>query len=110
MGWPKGKSRKQNPEARNVVPVAESQALAPEASDAEVAPSQGGISPDIPEYWRHGALLNVRNAGDAYLLTLWPEEYDYRKPERGLRFTNPGECQDFVSRWYSRQNHDPRAI
>ena len=64
---------------------------------------------NIPEDWQPGALLNVRNGGDAYIVTLYPEEATYEHPERTLRFTNPSRCQDFVSAWYSRQHHDPRA-
>lgn len=63
----------------------------------------------IPEDWTHGALLNVRNQGD-YVVTLFPEEYDYRHPERALRFPNPAECQNFVSAWYARQSFDGRAF
>ena len=64
----------------------------------------------VPADWRTGMLLNVRNTGPDYTITLWPEEYDYRKPERALKFTNPGECQNFVSKWYQRESHDPRAL
>lgn len=63
----------------------------------------------IPADWPHGALLNVRNQGD-YVVTLFPEEYDYRHPERALRFPNPAECQNFVSNWYARQSFDGRAF
>jgi hypothetical protein len=62
-----------------------------------------------PADWRKGQLLNVRNRGDAYVITLYPDEFDERYPERAMRFTNPGECQDFVSRWYAAESHDPRA-
>lgn len=62
-----------------------------------------------PEHWSQGALLNVRNTGADYCVTLFPEEYDRQHPERALRFTNTAECQSFVSRWYSRQSADPRA-
>ena len=65
--------------------------------------------PTPPEHWTKGALLNVRVAGAEYVVTLYPEEYDDRHPERALRFPNPARCQDFVSSWYSRQHHDPRA-
>ena len=66
-------------------------------------------APIIPEHWQKGQLLNVRNAGHAYRVTLFPEDYDDRHPDHCLEFTNPGQCQDFVSRWYARENHDPRA-
>ena len=62
-----------------------------------------------PSHWNKGALLNVRNYGSEYILTLFPEEYDDRYPERSLSFTNPGECQDFVSKWYQPESADPRA-
>ena len=61
---------------------------------------------DIPADWNLGALLNVRNHGE-YVVTLFPEEYDYRKPERALRFSNSFEAQAFVSAWYSRTYEHP---
>lgn len=63
----------------------------------------------VPADWRKGALLNVRNHGEHYVITLWPEEYSAECGERCIKFTNLGECQNFVSDWYSRQTHDPRA-
>lgn len=63
----------------------------------------------VPAHWGRGALLNVRNTGPDYVVTLHPEEYDPRSPERAMRFMNPAECQNFVSAWYMRQSHDPRA-
>ena len=65
--------------------------------------------PVIPLHWSKGALLNVRNTGPDYCVTLYPEEFDPRHPERAMRFTNPAHCQNFVSNWYSRQSYDPRA-
>lgn len=62
-----------------------------------------------PADWRKGALLNVRNYGAEYIVTLYPEELDNDRPERSLHFTNPGQCQDFVSKWYAAEHHDPRA-
>ena len=62
-----------------------------------------------PEDWTKGALLNVRNAGECYNVTLYPEESDPRHPERTLKFTNPAKCQDFVSKWYARESHNPLA-
>ncbi len=58
--------------------------------------------------WCKGQLLNVRNAGSHYNVTLLGEEYDPRHPERAIQFTNPADCQNFVSRWYAREA-DPRA-
>lgn len=63
----------------------------------------------VPTHWSKGALLNVRNRGDAYVITLYPEEFDPRHPERALTFPNTWTCQDFVSRWYAREAPDPRA-
>ena len=62
-----------------------------------------------PDDWTKGALLNVRNAGECYNVTLYPEESDPRHPERTLKFTNPAKCQDFVSKWYARESHNPLA-
>ena len=67
-------------------------------------------SPLYPSDWSKGALLNVRNAGETYNITLYPEEFDHRHPERTLKFTNYHECQNFVSNWYMRESHDPRAM
>lgn len=64
---------------------------------------------EYPSDWRKGALLNVRNHGAEYIVTLHPEEFDPRHEERCIKFTNLGECQDFVSKWYARESHDPRA-
>jgi hypothetical protein len=63
----------------------------------------------IPADWQLGALLNVRNGGEHYVVTLYPEEFDPRHPERAIRFGNPATCQEFVSKWYARQHFDPRA-
>lgn len=75
------------------------------ADDAIVEPEPDPVPPD----WQLGALLNVRNGGDAYIVTLFPEEYDHRHPERALRFQNSARCQDFISAWYARVWRDPRA-
>lgn len=57
--------------------------------------------PIPPADWQKGQFLNVRNAGTHYNVTLLGEEYDPYHPERALQFTNVGECQNFVSRWYA---------
>lgn len=62
-----------------------------------------------PRDWVKGQLLNVRNTGDGYTVTLYPEEFDPRSPKRALRFPNTFECQQFVSQWYARESADPRA-
>ena len=63
----------------------------------------------IPAFWVKGQLLNVRNNGAEYVVTLLGEEFDPRHPERALRFPNSARCQDFVSHWYAREHSDPRA-
>lgn len=64
---------------------------------------------EVPPSWTKGQLLNVRNAGEYYVITLLGEEFDPRYPTRALKFTNPALCQNWVSNWYARENHDPRA-
>lgn len=54
--------------------------------------------------WLKGQLLNIRNAGSHYNVTLLGEEYDPQNPERCLQFTNPNDAQDFVSRWYASES------
>jgi hypothetical protein len=73
--------------------------------------SEEQIPPEVetPPDWRKGALLNVRNYGAEYVITLHGEELDERHPERAIRFTNPARCQDWVSAWYAQQYVDPRA-
>lgn len=66
--------------------------------------------PIPPADWQKGEFLNVRNAGDFYNVTKLGEEYDPRQPERGLQFTNVGDCQNFVSRWYSTEYTGPRPF
>jgi hypothetical protein len=68
------------------------------ASEAEQANSFAH-----PDDWRRGQLLNVRNAGSHYNVTLLAEEYDVRYPERCLQFQNSHDCQTFVSWWYAPQ-------
>jgi len=93
MGWPKGIPRKgpkqpQEPPKEEVVEPLKS---------------------EYPAGWAKGALLNVRNKGEYYAVTLFPEEEDFRCPERTLKFGNTAECQNFVSKWYQRESADPRA-
>lgn len=98
MSWPKGRPRPRKVGGVEVVEVIE---VIDEP--VEKAPNEP------PADWRKGALLNVRNYGDAYRITLYGEEYSPEREERALTFTNPGECQDFVSAWYAPEHHDPRA-
>lgn len=109
MSWPAGK-----PRPRKVKPSAVfDQAFEKDWSeiDSESIKEFSTLTSGekYPSDWRKGALLNVRNYGDAYRITLYPEEYSPEREERTLTFTNPGECQDFVSRWYAPEHHDPRA-
>ena len=102
------------PRSKRVAPPAhlQAQAAEPDIVAAETPAPEIEAPADAvtaPTHWPLGALLNVRNTGADYVITLYPEEFDPRRPERALRFTNPGRCQDFVSRWYARQHHDPRA-
>lgn len=86
--------------------------VAPPETDIPAAEIEEPVprAPDEPPAdWRKGALLNVRNYGDAYVITLYPEEFDIEHTDRAMRFTNLGECQGFVSRWYAAEHHDPRA-
>ena len=68
-----------------------------------------GLFPRAPSDWTKGAMLTVRNKGAYYAVTLHPEEEDPRHPERTLRFANTALCQAFVSHWFAREHHDPRA-
>jgi hypothetical protein len=102
MSWPKGRPRPKKVGAPEIE--------APDTCDVTREPFEAPRAPDQPPGdWRKGALLNVRNRGDAYVITIWPEESHPERPERELRFTNPGLCQDFVSAWYAAEHHDPRA-
>lgn len=84
-------------------------ALVREAHAAPIAPetppeaAQEPAQPAIPEGWSKGQLLNVRNAGSHYNVTVLGEEYDPRHPERCLQFPNSFEAQQFVSWWYAPQ-------
>lgn len=77
--------------------------------EQEADPQPEPTSIDIPPGWTKGQLLNVRNLGEFYAVTLLGEEFDVRHPERALQFTNTALCQDFISRWYQREHADPRA-
>ncbi len=87
----------------------ESQQAEVEAAAVVSHDAAADSSTRAPADWRKGALLNVRNYGSEYVITLYPEELDHDKPERALHFTNPALCQDFVSNWYQREHCDPRA-
>jgi hypothetical protein len=70
------------------------------------------IPPQPPAGWLKGQLLNVRNRGD-YVVTLLGEEDEpplRPAPSGAMRFPNSIECQAFISRWYAREAHDPRAF
>lgn len=75
----------------------------------EIAEESVEDAQKVPSDWRKGALLNVRNYGAEYIVTLYPEEWDHAHPARALHFPNSARCQDFVSAWYARESHDPRA-
>lgn len=103
-GRPRGRPRK-NPLIASEPVIAA--VIEPEPA-TEIA-SIEAETPQVPADWHVGMLLNVRPTGEGWNITLFPEEYDPRHPERTLQFTNYGKCQDFVSTWYARQAHDPRA-
>ena len=74
-------------------------------SDSDQDETDEGVTasdPQPPSDWIVGQLLNVRNTGSEYVMTLLDEEFDYRHPERALRFPNSSACQQFVSAWYAR--------
>lgn len=106
MAWPKGRPRPRKVSAE-ASPEREQEAIeAAELAEYVEVPREPN---QPPADWTKGQLLNVRNHGDAYIITRYPDEYDREHPERSMRFTNLGECQNFVSDWYARQSHDPRA-
>lgn len=83
-----------------------------------LAPGRGDLGEDlvmmpvelaIPTFWVKGQLLNVRNTGADFVVTVLGEEFDPRYPDRALRFDNSFTCQQFVSKWYAREAADPRA-
>ena len=108
MGWPKGKPRGARVQSAVIAHVEPLTALNTHVGGTDGV-NDATTELAIPADWHPGMLLNVRNSGDALTITLYPEEFDYRKPERALRFTNYADGQNFVSLWYSRQHHDPRA-
>jgi hypothetical protein len=75
----------------------------------DIAPPEAPPADQTPEEkakaagWMKGQLLNVRNAGSHYNVTLLGEEFDPRSPERCLQFTNINDAQNFVSTWYARE-------
>ena len=74
-------------------------------------PEQWSEIGKVPPSWTKGQLLNVRNRGE-YVVTLLGEEDEpplRPAPSGALRFTNSALCQAFVSAWYARESHDPRA-
>lgn len=79
----------------------------------DIAPSEVPAQDQTPEDrakaagWSKGQLLNVRNAGSHYNVTLLGEEYDPRYPERCLQFTCINDAQTFISKWYSREPAGP---
>lgn len=98
MSWPKGRPRpkKAGSGAVEVLSVDE--------------PIEADHEPNTPPAsWNKGMLLNVRNRGAEYVVTLYPLEYDPRHDDQCIKFTNLGECQNFVSAWYARQSHNPLA-
>jgi hypothetical protein len=107
MSWPKGRPRPKKANAQFMAPPEN------EAVESIIEPIEECSTPPsgekYPSDWVKGMLLNVRNYGDAYVVTLHGEEYSIDRPERALRFTNPALCQDFVSNWYAREHCDPRA-
>jgi hypothetical protein len=75
----------------------------PSPSPPEI-PAQTPLERAQAAGWAKGQLLNVRNAGTHYNVTLLGEEYDPRAPERCLQFTNPADCQAFIGAWYARES------
>ena len=98
MAWPKGK-----PRTPRVIEAPKTE----QAVAVEEDPTPAPYIPKIPLDWRVGMLLNVRNTGADYTITLFPEEFDPRKPERSLHFDSSYEAQHFVSFWYSRDGSCP---
>lgn len=106
MAWPKGRPR---PRKATGQPLPPSDMADTEAFIDELVMQDAALGAQPPADWRKGALLNVRNHGAEYIVTLHPLEYDPRHDDQCMKFTNVGECQSFVSSWYQRESHDPRA-
>lgn len=109
MGWPKGRPRpkKVNSVQDERVPEQIVESFA-QSENEEFQPA-AGAEQEIPSGWVKGNLLNVRNFGDCYRITLHGEEYAPEREERSMRFTNLGECQDFISAWYATVGYNPLA-
>ena len=79
------------------------QPQSPQEPKAQEPKAKDGEPFVYPDFWARGQLLNVRNAGSHYNVTVLGEEFDTRYPERCLQFPNSWECQAFISFWYSPQ-------
>jgi hypothetical protein len=83
-----------------------------EEDDEDEDEQEAPPAPQPPAGWLKGQLLNVRNRGEFYVITLLGEEDEpplRPAPSGALRFANSALCQEFVSRWYARESYDPRA-
>ncbi len=106
MAWPKGRPRPRKVDSSQAPASGEEESTCAPAVTEEEKP----IDPmQPPADWVKGQLLNVRNRGEYYVVTRWPDEYSPEHEDRCLKFTNLGECQAFVSAWYAHQHYDPRA-
>ena len=74
-------------------------------TDEHAAP----VAPEHPEHWIRGQLLNVRQNGTGYIVTTLEEVFDPHFPERAKFFDSSYEAQEFISKWYAQDSHDPRA-
>lgn len=86
--------------ARPILKLADGTKAAPTPPKPEPKDGEPFVYPD---FWTRGQLLNVRNAGSHYNVTVLGEDFDTRYPERCLQFPNSWECQAFVSWWYAPQ-------
>ena len=69
--------------------------------EVEMVPEDTCNGRTYPKCWLRGQLLNVRNNGGYYTVTLLEEEFDPERPERAMVFTDNIEAQNFISHWYS---------